>query len=315
MASACLVACLAIGCDGGTPEPPDAPSAAAIPPDHPPLTAGPAARPPTLPPETVLATVGDRRVTAGDMDDALAAMPSPDRLEYSTSDKIRELLESLIDRSLMADAARREGLAEDPVMKEMLGGRETAGGLDDDQMLADVWLETALAGAAQPTEADVARYYREHVAEFTEPARVRVLRVVAADEGAAARLRVELGRGATLAALRAAVPTQARSAEELWLQDLPKQPELTTLALGLTDGQVSPVVAVADGFAVLRAEERVPARVRPLDEVREGIRAGLQDEARRAALAGMRARLRKGIAIAIDESRLASYLPPPAGSS
>lgn len=323
------LACVAAACEARTPpasppEPSVAPASTSaapvepgsaaspdltMPASHPPLGAPVAPRVPSLPPDTVLATAGAHRVTAGDLDASIMAMPLPDRLEYAASQNIRELLELLVDRKLMADVARAEGLAADPVVKQMLG-KEAPAGLSEDQVLAGVWLEAALAKAPQPGEEDVTRYYREHAAEFRVPARVRVTRVVAADEAAAGRLREALERGATLAELRERIPSEARSAEDLWLQDVPKKPEPTAVALRLQPGEVSAVLPLAGGYVVLRAEQRAPARERPLAEVRAGIRAQLQEIARREELDRVRARLRKNVAVKVDEQRLASYLPP-----
>ncbi len=303
------LACLVSACGG---KPPEATSGAALPEmpaDHAALMEGAAARSPPLPPETVLATVGEHTVTAGDLDAAIAAMPSPDRLEYGTAENIRELVESLVDNRLMAAAARADGRDRDPVMRELSSA--PVPGMSADQVLAGIWLESELGKVPLPSDADVARYYRENPAEFTEPARVRVTRVVAADESAARRLQGELARGATIEQLRALVPGTATSAEQLWLQDLPRQPEMTAVALGLKSREVSTVISAAEGFAVLRAEETAPARLRPLDEVHAGILARLEDGAAQQAMAGIRSRLRSGVQVSIDEARLASYLPPP----
>jgi len=330
-----LFGCFAAACEGKSPAapaatsdaPPGAPASPAsappspaelptMPAGHPPLMSpvpsGPApaeSRVASLPPGTVLATAGAHRVTAGDLDAAIMAMPLPDRMEYAGSDNIRELLDSLVDRKLMADVARSEGLAADPVVKQMLG-KDAPPGMTEEQVLAGVWLETALAKAPPPGEAEVSRYYRDHAAEFHVPARLRVTRAVAADEAAAGLLREALGRGATLAQLRERIPGKASSVEDLWLQDTAKKPESTAIALRLQTGQVSDVLPLAGGFAVFRVEERAPARERPLDEVRPGIRAQLQETARREELDKIRVSLRKNVAVEVDEQRLASYLPP-----
>jgi hypothetical protein len=215
---AAAASCLLLACGGESPAP--APQATPAPAAAPAVAAGDAqpARPGALAADTVLATVGDRQVTAGDLDAAIAALPAPDRAAAADRAQVREILETLIDRPLMAAAARADGLADDPVMKEMLKPEAGATALDSDEMLAGVWLETELAKLPPPDEAAVARYYQEHAAEFTQ------------------------------------------------------------------DGQPQ-----------------------PLDAVRDEIRARLEEARRRDATERIRARLRKGVTVSIEEERLAAW--------
>jgi len=143
---------------------------------------------------------------------------------------------------------------------------------------------------------------------------VLVTRAMVADRAAAERLRGELIRGAVAEQLQSG-PDQGVSAERIWLQDVPKKPEMTVVALGLDPGGVSPVLTTATGFAVLRADKREPARLRPFDEVRSGVQAKLQDAARRADAARVRQRLRKGVDVEIIEAALSFYLPPAPAAS
>lgn len=304
VATLLAAAALLAACGDRKPPGPVATPAAELPADHPSLAEAPAAPASRLPPETVLATVGDATVTAGDVEAALAGMPNADRLGYVTTEAVRELVEMLADRRLMAKAARAAGLDRDPVMKEMLAAPPAGVGADD--MLAEVWLEDELAKSAAPGPAEVERYYRENPAEFTEPARVRVTRVTAASEAEAERLRGELARGARAAAL---------GASELWLQDVPKAPATTTAALGLRVGEVSPVLPAAGGWVVMRAEETAPARQRGLEEVRAGIQAGLEERRRQETLGALREKLRRGVTVRVDEAAISSFLGDPHGGA
>jgi hypothetical protein len=291
-----------------TADPPAA--AASMPADHPPVgtQAAPISR---LPPDTVMARVGKTVVTAAEVTDALAVMPGADRLEYTTPAMIRELVESLVDRRLMAAAARSEGLDEDPVVKEMLSG-PAAAGPGDDPVLAGAWLERELAKAPEPGDGDVTRYYDAHREEFTAPARVRITRIVVKDEATARVAKAELWRGARLSAINAAGKF---TAEELWLQGTTPGDAFVAAALALGSGEVSAPLAVPGGFAVIRAEERHAPELRPLADVRGGIEVTLQDSARQSAAASLRERLRKGVDVTIVDGAVETYLASPAGGA
>lgn len=273
---ALLIASLVVACGGDQPEPPQQPATGpGMPGDHPPL-AGAGTPSPRLAAGTVLATVGDETITAGDLDAAIGAMPGTDRLEYTSPEMIRDLVESLVDRRLMA-----------------------ANGTD-----------RQLAAVPAPDEADIAAYYREHSDEFRVPARVLVTRATVATEPAAERLRRELAGGATAGELGTRLAGEVLSAGQLWLQDVGQVPEATAVALALGQGEVSRTIPVPGGFLVMRADKVEPARPRPLPEVSAGIRASLHEARRRAATDALRERLRSETRISVDEAALMSYRAP-----
>jgi hypothetical protein len=258
----------------------------------------------------VLAEVGDGAVTAGDVDAAIGAMPGGDRLEYTSPELVRDLVESLVDRRLMAAAARAAGLGTDPAVQARLGDLAQGSGPEADQVLAAAWMEKELGKVPAPSGSDVAAYYREHASEFRVPARVLVTRATATTEAAAARLQGELARGATAEELRAEGGNDVLDAQQLWLQDVQKNSEVTAIALALRAREVSRVAPVPGGFLVMRADRVESAGQRPLAEVSAGIRARLQDARQRTAAVELREQLRRGVSIRVDDGMLRSYRAP-----
>lgn len=295
VAGACRVAALGLLLAACGKTPPPAPPA--LPANHPSIEA-PAAALPGPPPDAVLARAGAIVITVADANAALAAMPAGDRLEVTASEAaVADLVSSLVEQRLMAAAAGRAGLGKG------VSGNDAR---EREIELASRWLAAELARVPPASTAEVAAYYAAHRSDFTEPARARVSRVLAADEAAAQRARAALGRGASLEEARIAAGAAAQ-AGEFWIQDVPGSIPLEAAALQLAPGAVGEVGAVAGGFAVLRAEEQVPARVRPLDEARDGIRIRLDDQARQAAVDAARARLRDSEPTRLEASTLTSY--------
>lgn len=274
------------------------PATGPMPADHPPLAGAEPRRASGLDPQAVVARVNGAAITAGDLDAVIYAPGLPDRLEYLTPDGLRELVEALVDRKLMAAAARAAGM-----------GEGEAPSPQSDLALADAWLARRMSTIAPPDDQAIERHYRENAVQFTVPARVRVTRAISASEQAAGRLREAMVKGATAAQLRALPSARPERVSELWLQDAPKKDPLTAAALALGPGGVSQPLAVPAGFAVLRVEERMPARLRPLPEVRPGIVASLEEQARRQALADVRLELRGNAQVVIDRQVLSAYLP------
>ena len=288
--------------------------AAQLPPDHPPVGAG-AGTSARLPPGTVLAKVGDESITVAELDAAILAVGSPERLEYVTAGPVREMLESLADRKLMAREARRLGLDRNPAVRERLAKPAPGADILPEQILAEAWLERELNKVSAPTDAEVAGYYHEHPAEFTIPARMLATRLVAATSAAAETLRADLARGTTLDDLRSRQAARLLSGDSLWIQEGPTRTDMSRIAFTLKPGQVSRAFRVATGFAVLRAEKITPARLRPFAEVRAGIAANLQGHRREIALAEVRRNLRKTASVVIDKATFSSYLAAVRGAN
>jgi parvulin-like peptidyl-prolyl isomerase len=268
-----------------------------------------------LPGGTVIARFDGGTVTAADLDAAVAEVRGPERLEYRTAEPLRELVDALVDRQLMARAARAARLDQDAEVKMRLSAVPGDAKLQADMLLAEAWLEREIARSPPVTDQDIARSYRARAAEFTVPARVRVTRVVAATEAAAGRLRDRLARGASAAALREIDPGHVVSVDEVWIQDRPKRGDMEQIVFGLKAGASSDVFRVAAGFAAVRVEQIAAPRQRPLSEVRQGIRAGLEDERRRKVAAERRAALRKGTTVTIDDAAFAAYVQAAAAAN
>lgn len=268
----------------------------------------PPARVAPLPGDTVIARFDGGTVTAADLDAAVAEVRGPERLEYKTSEPLRELLDLLVDRQLMARAARAARLDQDAAIKARLAAAPGGAKPNADAVLAEAYLQRELAAAPPVTERDISSYYRDHVSEFTTPARVRVTRVVAATEAAAGKLRALLAGGAAPAALREADPQHVVSVDQVWLQDRAKRGDMEKIAFGLKVGAASEVFRVATGFAAIRIEESAASGQRPLAEVREGIRARLEEQRRSSLTARLRAGLRKGVTVTIDEAAFGAYI-------
>ena len=82
-----------------------------LPADHPPIVAAGTEAPRHLAPDTVMARVGAEVVTAGEVDAAINAVAGPERLEYRSPAPLRDMVEALVDRKLMAQAARAAGMS------------------------------------------------------------------------------------------------------------------------------------------------------------------------------------------------------------
>lgn len=172
-----------------------------------------------------------------------------------------EALSSLFDRFL--DERLLSRLAEE---RGVVAGSPTA----------DVAVDALLAADPAPplTETAIVSYFAEHAEAFRLPERVEVAIVRTGDRASAERARRELGRGGDFAAVarRYSIDPSAASGGVLGALARDEMPEaLAEAAFDLAPGRLSEIVALEDGYVVVRVERRLPERLPTLGEVRDEI--------------------------------------------
>jgi parvulin-like peptidyl-prolyl isomerase len=132
------------------------------------------------------------------------------------------------------------------------------------------------------SEPEIGDRYREHIAEYTEPAKVRLREIVVkfdstneVDQGQKARrLLQEIRQGADFAEV-ARMHSESSSREAGGDLGFFEKGELTEAlekaAFALAPGEVSDVIRMESAFYVLRVEEKVEEKVKPIEEVRSQV--------------------------------------------
>jgi len=206
-------------------------------------------------------------------------------LEQAAAADVRPVPEEEIAEAL--DEARRRGYTppagDDQVRAEM-----------ERRVRIDRLLDAVAAAVAPPSDEAVRAYYDEHRAEWTAPERVRASQILRGvtplrpPELAEAELREVLGqlrRGADFADLAARHSDCPEHGGDLgWFTRGRMVDEFEKVAWSLKPGETSDVFATRMGFHIVRVTEHRPKGQRGFDEVRDGIREVLADEARAAAV-------------------------------
>lgn len=132
------------------------------------------------------------------------------------------------------------------------------------------------------SEPEIGDRYREHIAEYTEPAKVRLREIVVkfeatneVDQGQKARrLLQEIRQGADFAEV-ARMHSESSSREAGGDLGFFEKGELTDAlekaAFALSPGEVSDVIRMESAFYILRVEEKVEEKVKPIEEVRSEV--------------------------------------------
>ena len=248
-------------------------------------------------PRGAVAQVGDEVLTEADLADVLGAVPPG--MDSATARA--QAVERWVQRELLVQAARTQGLADDPAVRRRLveGERTTLEAAALDALFAQT--------PAEPSEADLQAYYQRNQSALALRApyvRLRHLRV--ADRQRAAQARAALARALdspypdSLFALVArefaddpagAVAMASEYVPESRLRSLDQA--LGDRVGGLSVGGEVAVVPVGGALHVVQVADRVPAgTVPPLDLVRAELAERLAIQNRRDARARLIQRLR-----------------------
>jgi peptidyl-prolyl cis-trans isomerase C len=263
----------------------------------------------------IVATIGDRKVTAANIKKALAGVPAFElqTLGSSRLEILRKYLdEAIVREEVLAEAARKKGALDDRSVRHALD-KALAGAL--------VRKEVDSVGGKDAIPADeIKAYYDAHIAEYRTPERVRVWHIVtatkAAAEAALAKVKADPTREGwpKIVSETTLDPNTKTSSGDLGFVSadgkttepkvvVPK--EVATAAFALKDGEISaaPVQSSA-GWHVLWRKGSVPALTRSLPDETPTIRDLLYEQRREKAYKDLVERLRGSKKIEVDEELL-----------
>jgi parvulin-like peptidyl-prolyl isomerase len=218
-------------------------------------------------------------VTAGDVAAEINRRAPELRAAYVDPARVEELARSLVRDRVLAEAARRAGLLDDPEVKREL-----------ERTLGRILLERAQRADAPPPpdEAAARAFYDAHLLDYTKPEQVRVLGIVTASRAESLSALAEVSR---VSDRRFGVIAHRRSTDQVsrrrngsfgWLF-LGSRPEdgLVEAALALRVGETTTAPLELDGrFYVLRVVERRAPEPVPFERARSAVASRLAAEAR-----------------------------------
>ena len=232
----------------------------------------------------------------------------------------QEVLDEMIRSAALLARAKAAGYDRDPQVAARIN-----------EFIVARFQEEQLAKQSEPrvSPAEVEAYYHANAARFTVPEAVRAAvffakcsRHATDEKRAELKRKTELlldeARNADNAAFRRLV--EQRSEDQAtryiggdtgWLQagnTSGRWPgAVIKAAFALSQpGEFAPLVATENGFYIVRLTERVAARLRPIEEVRDGIAYQLTTEKRQRVQRDFVERMKSGLRIEINASLLES---------
>jgi peptidyl-prolyl cis-trans isomerase C len=222
-----------------------------------------------------LVKVGDKLITQQTLDEELALVPPFQRREFETPEGKQKLLDRLVEMELLYLAAVDMKMDKSDSLKaEFERARR--------QILMRHYYKDQIESAATPSDEDIQRYYDENQKDFEVKERVHGRLILCQDETAAKAIVKRVGQGEDFAALAKTESTDGATAAEEgdlgwftrdgYVRSIGVNEELTGKLFDLDAGMVSPPIEVkGKGWAVVKVEEKEPAGLKGLAEVKDEI--------------------------------------------
>lgn len=263
----------------------------------------------------VVATIGERKITAAMIKKALAGVPGFElaALGSTKADILRKYVdEAIVREEVLAESAKLKGALDDRSVKHAID-KSLAGSLVRKEI-------DALGGKAGVPAEEIKAYYDAHLAEYKTPERARVWHIVTANkadaEAALAKVKADPTREGwpKLVSEVSLDPATKTSSGDLGFVSadgkttepkvvVPK--EIAAAVFAMKDGELSaaPVQSSA-GYHVLWRKGSVPAMTRSLADETPSIRDVLYEQRREKAYKALVERLRGAKQVEVDEELL-----------
>ncbi|MEM9059796.1 MAG: peptidylprolyl isomerase [Pseudomonadota bacterium] len=209
--------------------------------------------------ETVIARVGSSALTLGELIAYRATLP-PRYLELPDEVLFQTILESLIEQTLLENAAVSAGVEQTPAARLMLRNARR-------RVLASSYINAMIE--ARVTETSVAALYDRTYRQAAPVSEVRTSHILVDDQGTADALLAQLEAGANFAAVAARHSrdaTATRGGDRGWLSEEEMSPDFAAAVRDLPIGDLSDAVSTPSGWHIIRMDGK---RVRPVPQLED----------------------------------------------
>lgn len=217
--------------------------------------------------DPVVATVGTTQIHLSEVARTQQQLPDPYRT-YPLQMLYPDLLDMVIDRHIAAAEARKQGLADDPAVKETMARIE-------DQLLQRTLLDRHVDKVL--TDEVLKVRYDKMVAETPPSDLVHARHILVDSEAEAKSIIEQLGKGADfikLAEEKSTGPSKSKGGDLGYFGQGEMVPEFATAAFALKPGEVTQTpVQTQFGWHVIKVEDRKKAEAPTFEEAREELKA------------------------------------------
>ncbi|MFZ5864823.1 MAG: peptidyl-prolyl cis-trans isomerase [Thermodesulfobacteriota bacterium] len=230
--------------------------------------------------ESVVAKVGDRRITREALDHIIATIPEQNRIPFLTPDGRKKILDEVIAFTLFAEAAKKEGMDKEPAIKTRLDYTQT-------EYLAREYFRKRQAKEPSISEEEMKAYFNSHKAEFKPREEIKARHILVKTEADAKKALEKLKAGEDFAALakKVSIDPAKDIGGALQLPDgrdwLPRdsfEASFEHVLFNIPKGQVGGPIKTQFGWHVLKVDDKRQPEMPSYVQVRANIKRRLEYE-------------------------------------
>lgn len=250
----------------------------------------------------VVVKVGDKTITAKQIDKFLEAMPPQMRSRY-TPDRIRQdIIDGFVSMELLAQEARRRGIDKREDVKLRME-------LMQDQILARE-VEQELKKSIKVDEAELRQYYEQNRERYEAQKRYRARRITVPTEKLAKEVLARIKKGEDFSEIAKQVSTDEFAPRGGYMGILKTSnapADIRQMLESLKEGEVSRPLKTETGYVIFRMDRITDVPERPFEQVKSSIERNLMREKLAKAVADLKEELKKKTKVEINEAFLSKY--------
>ena len=249
-----------------------------------------------------MARVNGVSISIQDFNRMADRQPLEAKMRLLTETAQRDFFENyVISRELLLQEAKKKGIDKDPEMVLKIEDLRRA-------MIIDALLDEVLKGKNEVSELEILQYYKKNANRFTEPKEVKIRQIVVGSEPALKEVMKRLAAGEPFEKLASTQNPDHLRGEGGSLgyirrgQLAPVFAPFEEVAFSLKNkGDISDVVRTPHGYHLIQLEDKRGSALRPLEQVKDTIRAFLQAKKRQDAYLEYVKELKSKAKVAVNE--------------
>ena len=254
----------------------------------------------------VIATFKGRTLTSDQVVQEFERLPAPSRTYLAAPDRKRQFIENLVMNDLLFEEGQRAGFDKDPEIDRQVN--------DLRKRLVVQRVMRQYQTPPEISDEQIKAYYDENPTLYSTT-QVHASHILVKDEETAKQILAEVkanpDRFADLAREKSTDTVSAKKGGDLGTFGPGRMlPDFEKAAFALKPGETSDVVKTQYGYHIIRVTERKEGEQKPLDQVKEQIRAALRNRGLQERVQGHFEDLKKEADLKINDEALARLTPP-----
>ena len=244
----------------------------------------------------VVAKMGDKVVTVGEIEQELARIPPQFASNFADPKRKEQYIQNMIDRQVFAVEAKNHGYMNKPEVKEKIDSYV-------ERVLYSDFMKS-LSDKIVITPEEIKAYYEANKESFAAPEKIKARHILVKTEEEAKTVKDELTKGGNWDELAKKYSTDKSNASrggDLGLFPRGRMvPEFDEVAFSLPLNEISNPVKTQFGYHLIKVEEKKAAELQTLEQVEKSVTGKIQNEKREKMVEELRKEMYAKYQVTLD---------------